>query len=77
MGPGGLLKEAWEFVPILLLLLVGGWIVLKSGVKRPDSSHDLPQVARNLTQMLLRLLGYVGTLLALQHLVGWRIASGW
>ena len=64
MGPGSLLKEAWEMVPILLLLLVGGLIVLQSGVQRPASGHDLRQVVANLTQMLLRVMGYVGVLLA-------------
>ena len=77
MGLGSLLKEAWEMVPILLLLLVGGLIVLQSGVHRPASGHDLRQVAGNLTQMLLRVMGYVGVLLALQYLIGLRPALGW
>ena len=34
MGPGSLLRETWEVIPILLLLLVGGLIALRSGVRR-------------------------------------------
>jgi hypothetical protein len=77
MGPGSLLKEAWEMVPILLLLMVGGVIVLQSGVHRPASGHDLRRVVGNLTQMLLRVMGYVGMLVALQYLIGLRPALGW
>jgi hypothetical protein len=77
MGPGSLLKETWEMVPILLLLVVGGLIALESGVRRPASGYDLRQVAGNLTQMLLRIMGYVGVLLALQYFVGMRSALGW
>jgi len=77
MGPGSLLKETWEMVPILLLLSVGGLIALQSGVRRPASGNDLRQVAGNLTQMLLRVTGYVGVLLALQYLIGLRPALGW
>jgi hypothetical protein len=77
MGPGSLLKETWEMVPILLLLLIGGLIAVQSGVRRPASGNNLRQVAGNLTQMLIRVMGYVGVLLALQQLVGLRPALGW
>jgi hypothetical protein len=77
MGPVGLLRETWEIVPILLLLAVGGLIVLRSGVDRAASSGGARQIAGNLTQMLLRVMGYLGTLMALQYLVGMRVASGW
>jgi len=77
MGPGSLLKESWEIVPILVLLLVGGLIVLQSGVHRPASGHALRQLVGTLTQMLLRVMSYVGVLLALQYLIGLRPALGW
>ncbi len=77
MGLGSLLKETWEMVPILVLLLVGGLIALQSGVRRPASGYDLRQIAGNLTQVLFRIMGYVGVLLALQYLVGLRSALGW
>jgi hypothetical protein len=77
MGPGNLLKESWEIVPILVLLLVGGLIVLQSGVRRAASDHGFRQVAANLSQMLLRVMGYVALLLALQSLIGLRPSLGW
>lgn len=77
MGPGSLLRETWEVVPILLLLFVGGLIAIQSGVHRPASAYDLRQVAGNLTQMVFRVMGYVGVLLALQYFIGLRPALGW
>jgi hypothetical protein len=70
MGAGSVLRKAWEVVPILILLVAGGLIVLQSGVNRPASSDGLRQVAGNLTRMLLRVMGYLGTFLALQYLIG-------
>jgi len=77
MGLGSLLREAWEFIPILLLLLAGGLIALKSGVHRPASSRDFWQLAGNLYQMLLRVIGYAAVLLALQYWIGLRPVLGW
>ena len=64
-------------MPILLLLLVGGLIALRSGVRRSDSGQTLRQVAGNLSQMLLRVIGYVAVLLALQYWIGLRPQLGW
>jgi hypothetical protein len=64
-------------VPILILLLVGGAIAVQSGVNRTTSGNDLRKVAGNLTQMVIRIMGYVGVLLALQYLIGLRPALGW
>ena len=77
MGPGSLLREAWEAVPILLLLLAGSMIALRSGVERPASSGNLRQFFGNLYQMLLRVTGYVAVLLALQYWIGLRPLLGW
>jgi hypothetical protein len=77
MRPGGLLREAWEFVPILLLLAVGGLIAVWSGLQRPLAGLGLRQFAVSLGQVLLRVLGYVAVLLALQHWVGMRPFFGW
>jgi hypothetical protein len=77
MGRGSLFREAWEVVPILVLLLVGGLIVLQSGVRREASDQGFRQVAANLSQMLLRVMGYVALLLALQSLIGLRPSLGW
>jgi hypothetical protein len=77
MGPGSLLREAWEAVPILLLLLAGSLIALRSGVDRPASNRNLRQFLGNLYQMLLRIMGYVAVLLALQYWIGLRPVLGW
>jgi hypothetical protein len=77
MRPGGFLREAWEFVPILLLLSVGGLIAVWSGLQRPLSGLGVRQLAVSLGQVLLRVLGYVAVLLALQHWIGMRPFFGW
>ncbi len=77
MGRGSLLLEAWEFVPIGLLLVVGGLIAVWSGQQRALRGMRLREVAGNLSQVLLRVLGYVAVLLALQHWIGMRPFLGW
>ena len=77
MGPGSLLREFWEAVPILLLLLAGSLIALRSGVDRPAPGQNLRQFFGNLYQMLLRVMGYVAVLLALQYWIGLRPLLGW
>jgi hypothetical protein len=77
MGPRSLVREAWEMIPILLLLMVGGMIALKSGVRRSGERQNLRQVVGNLSQMTLRVLGYVAVLLALQYWIGLRPQLGW
>jgi hypothetical protein len=64
-------------VPILLLLLAGSLIALRSGVPRPASSQGLRQFAGNLYSMLLRVTGYVAVLMALQYWIGLRPLLGW
>ena len=77
MSLSSVLSEVWEIVPILLLLLVGGLIALRSGADRPASGRDFRQIARNLSQMILRVAGYVAVLLALQYWIGQRPMLGW
>ncbi len=77
MGRGSLVREAWEMVPILLLLVIGGLIVLQSGVRRSAAGHDFRQVAANLSHLLLRVTGYVALFLALQSWIGLRPSLGW
>jgi hypothetical protein len=77
LGPASLLKEVWEIVPVLLLLLVGGLIAVQSGVRNAASGQGLRQIAGNLSQMLLRILGYVAVLLTLQYCIGLRPSLGW
>jgi hypothetical protein len=77
MGPGSLLKEAWEIIPIALLLLVGGLIAVQSGVRHSTTGGGLRQVAGNLSQIVLRILGYVAVLLTVQYCIGLRPSLGW
>ncbi len=65
------------FVPILFLLAVGGIIALRSGVGELETGRDYMQIAGNLSQMILRVVGYVAILLAVQYLIGLRPSLGW
>ena len=77
MSLSSVLSEAWEIVPIVVLLFAGGLIALRSGADRPPSERNLRQIARNLSQMILRVAGYVALLLALQYWIGQRPMLGW
>jgi hypothetical protein len=77
MGPGSLLRETWKVIPVLFLLLAGALIALRSGVEKPVSGRNIRQFFGNLSQMLLRLVGYVALLLALQYWIGLRPSLGW
>lgn len=77
MGPGSLLREAWEVIPILLLLVVGSLIALRSGGDRPESSRTIGHFMGNFYHMVLRVMGYVAVLLALQYWIGLRPLLGW
>jgi hypothetical protein len=77
MEPKSLLRESWELVPILLLLLVGGAIAIRSGVRRLASRQDFRQVLGNMWLVLLRLLGYVAALLVVHEWIGIRPGLGW
>jgi hypothetical protein len=77
MSLGTVIREAWEVVPILLLLLVGGAIAVKSGVGRLTSNLGAWQVAGNLSRVVLRVLGYVVVLLMVQYWIGMRPVLGW
>jgi hypothetical protein len=77
MGPGRLLTEAWEFVPILALLLIGSLIAVSSGTHRPPAGFGLRELAGNLGKIVLRVMGYVVVLLALQYCIGMRPILGW
>jgi hypothetical protein len=63
--------------PILLLLAVGAIIALRSGVRALETGRDYLQMVGNLSQMILRVVGYVAVLLAVQHLIGLRPSLGW
>ncbi len=57
--------------------LWGGLDALKSGFSESGESRNLRQVAGNLSQITLRVLGYLAVLLALQYWIGLRPQLGW
>ncbi len=77
MGTGSLIREAWELVPISLLLVVGVAIAIRSGVHRVGTRQDFGQVMGNLSQIVLRVLGYVAALLLVNQFVGMGRGLGW
>jgi hypothetical protein len=76
MGTKNLIREAWELVPITLLLVVGVAIAIRSGVQRLATRQDFRQILGNLSQIVLRVLGYVAALLLVNQFIGMR-GLGW
>ena len=72
-----LLEGSLILVPIFLLLAVGAFIALRSGVGELHTGRDYLQIAGNLSQMILRVVGYVAILLAVQYMIGLRPSLGW
>ncbi|HZW30862.1 MAG TPA: hypothetical protein VFF52_09165 [Isosphaeraceae bacterium] len=77
MGGLGLIKQTWEAIPVLLLLLVGGAIAVPSGVRHRASREDLRQLAHNLSQIVLRVVGYAAALAMVQEWIGLGPGFGW
>jgi hypothetical protein len=74
---GRLIEGLLICLPVVLLLAVGAAIALRSGVDDVGTSRDYRQIAGNLSQMILRVAGYVAILLAVQHVIGLRPSMGW
>ena len=77
MSPDKVFEGFLIIVPILFLLAVGAIIALRSGVGELETGRDYRQIAGNLSQMILRVVGYVAILLAVQYLIGLRPSLGW
>jgi len=77
MSPEKVFEGFLIIVPILFLLAVGAIIALRSGVGELQTGRDYLQIAGNLSQMILRVVGYVAILLAVQYLIGLRPSLGW
>jgi len=77
MSPDKVFEGSLIIVPILFLLAVGAIIALRSGVGELETGRDYLQIAGNLSQMILRVVGYVALLLAVQYLIGLRPSLGW
>jgi hypothetical protein len=77
MRPDMVFQGFLIFFPIIFLLVVGAVIALRSGVGESNTGRDYLQIAGNLSQMILRVAGYVAILLAVQYLIGLRPSLGW
>jgi hypothetical protein len=77
MSPDRVLEGVFIIGTILLLLLVGAVIALRSGISEVTSGKDYLRIAGNLSGILLRIACYVGVLLAVQHMIGLRPSLGW
>lgn len=77
MDVGRLIRGAWELVPIVLLLLAGGAIAIRSGVGHPTARDGFRQVVGNLSQILLRILAYAAAMLLVHEWIGIRPGLGW
>jgi hypothetical protein len=77
MDAASSIRRAWELVPILGLLLVGGVIAIRSGVNHLTSRQDFRQVVRNLSQILLRVVAYAAAMLLVHEWIGMRPGLGW
>ncbi len=77
MNAGNLIRETWELVPILFLLVIGGVIAIRSGVHRLASRQGAGVLMSNASQVVLRILGYVAALLVVHEWIGIRPGLGW
>ena len=77
MASGSWIKDAWEVVPILLLILVGGAIAIPSGVRRLTSRQGVRQLIGNLSSILLRVLGYLVAMLVVHEWIGLQVGLQW
>ncbi len=77
MNAGNMIRSAWELVPILFLLIVGSVIAIRSGVPAAASRQGLRVVMGNVSQVFLRILGYVAVMLVVHEYIGMRTTLGW
>ena len=68
-----LAKAMWVVVPIVGLVTTGLVVMLRSGVANLKSDQGLRQLAWNLSQTLLLLVGCLVSILAIQQLTGFRL----
>jgi hypothetical protein len=77
MMPTRVLEGFAVLVSIAVLIGGGAVIALRSGVGELNTGRDYLQVAGNLSQMVLRIAGYVVVLIGVQYLIGLRPTLGW
>jgi hypothetical protein len=72
-----MLEGLFILLPIVVLLVVGAVIALRSGISQVSSGRDYLRLAGNVSALLLRIACYVVFFLAVQHLIGLRPSLGW
>lgn len=77
MGYGVDWKAVAVLGPILGLLVLGLVIALRSGVATLSTHQGVERLIGNLSQLLLRMTGYLIGLMALQRLVGAPFSTSW
>ncbi len=77
MNAGSMIRSAWELVPILILLIVGGVIAIRSGVPALSSRQGLRLAMGNASRVVMRLLGYGAVMLVVHEFIGMRTGLGW
>jgi hypothetical protein len=70
-------SAALVLFPSLALFLVGIYLTLRSGVRGLSRGQDLRVLAINLTSVVLRVVGYLVGLFAVQQLIGAPMALQW
>lgn len=68
---------AWELLPSLFLLAMGGFISIRSGVPRLATFRDLRIAFDNLSHILVRILAYGAAMLLVQEWIGMHPGLGW
>ncbi|WP_422930496.1 hypothetical protein [Singulisphaera sp. PoT] len=63
--------------PIAGLLCLGLIITLRSGVKSLSTHQGVERLLGNLSQVLLRVVGYLVGIIALQRIIGVPIGGSW
>jgi hypothetical protein len=63
--------------PVVGLFLLGLFVSLRSGDVRSSGLRGLRLLLSNLSQVLLRVAGYVVCLLAVQYMVGFPLGLAW
>ena len=71
------IRIPWELVPIVLLLIVGVAIAVRSGVPRWGSRRDLRVLVGNASELLLRVLAYLAAMLVVHEWIGMHPGLGW
>jgi hypothetical protein len=71
------LKTILVYGPILGLLAVGFLVSLRSGVVSLSTPQGFRLLLSNLSLVLLRLIGFLAGLFAVQQMIGYPIRLGW